>query len=379
MNFEISSAVQITLVDESVRTVLPPAIDRSFKTKTVIIIRTPDFKEDALALLQAYSKFNIKGVIENLSSSLNFSQVEVELKQIIDDYKYLSPVVNVSNGSKLHSIALFKVAHEAKLPVFVVNANDTVSWISQEIVPITEIEDRINIPSFLEASGFNYLKDVVPTENKQLRELLEWLVSNINVFQKAISQLNYFAYTAREHGVSKPIKGEFSQLQKLLERFSSLNLAQLINNRIHFSNEEVRFFSNGGWLEEFIYHQIAEISRSTPSLQDYRSSVFLSSKVHDVRNEIDNVALFNNQLFLIECKTKKFTDRGHPEGGAMDAIYKMDTLMSELGGPIAKGMIVSVYPFSKAERKRAKQYDIELVSFEEIKSINSRLKNWFGI
>lgn len=378
MSINISSSIQITFVDESVRTVLPPAIDSSFQTNKVVLIRTPDYKDNALDLLKAYSQFQIKTVIENLSSSLNFLELEEELRRIVDHYKPLSPIVNVSNGSKLQSIALYNIAKEAGLPVFIVNTNDTLTWLSSGISHVVEIEDRVKIPNFLEANGFDYLRDFAPADNERLKELLWWMVDHIEELKKAITQLNYFAYSASEQGISKSLQGNSSQLKFLIDKFRMANLAEIKDNRIHFLNEEVRFFANGGWLEEFIHHQLVELKHELPQLQDFRSSVELSSKLHKVKNEIDNMVLFNNQLFLIECKTKKFTDRGHPEGGAMDALYKMDTLMSELGGPIAQGMIVSVYPFSKAEIKRAKQYEIELVSLEDIRAIKSKLKGWFG-
>lgn len=378
MSIDIPSEVQINIVGESVRTSLPPVVDSSFKTKTVVLIRTSDYKGDAIDLLQAYSQFQVKAIIEHLSSSLNFAELECELRGIVEQYKHLSPIVNVSNGSKLQSIALYKVSKELGLSVFSVNSNDTISWLCPDKKTVVEIEDRVKIPNFLGANGFHYLGDFTPGGNQELSELLWWMVNNLEEFIKAISQLNYYAYSANEQRISKPLQGNLKQLEILISQFSLAKLAEIKNNRIHFLNEEVRFFANGGWLEEFIHHQLADLKHECSELQDFRSSVKLSSKSHNVKNEIDNMILFNNQLFLIECKTKKFTDRGHPEGGAMDTLYKMDTLMSELGGPIAKGMVVSVYPFSIAEIKRAKQYDIELVSFDEIRYIKNRLKSWFN-
>jgi hypothetical protein len=377
MNKALNLEIQISIIDESVRTLLPPVIDRSFKTKKVILIHTSNYKSDAIDLSNAYKNFNIETVFEPLSTSHNLLKIEDQIEEILKRYQSFKPVVNVSNGSKLHSIALYNVAKNNNLSIFCVNADDTLSWLWPDPKEGIDIEDRVKIPTFLEANGFNYLSDSTTIESHSLNKLLTWMLENITSLKTAITQLNFYAYSAKKDFTSLPFKGDVRPLKLLINEFEAAGLAKIKNNRIHFLNEDVRFFANGGWLEKLIHHKIYTLKKDIPELKDFRSSVEVSSKLHNVKNEVDNVALVNNRLFLIECKTKKFTNRGHPEGGAMDALYKMDTLMSELGGPIAKGMIVSVFPFSAAEIKRAKQYDIELISFEKIINVEKYLKAWF--
>jgi hypothetical protein len=378
MTLSFSPEIQITLIDESVKTILPPVVDRSFNTKKVVLIHTDDYYQDVIDLSKAYQKFEIESFFESISFTSNILELESELQLIVEKYKSPSLAVNVSNGSKLNAIALYNVAKYFDLPVYCVNNNDTISWLWPEVTDGIEIEDRVKIPTFLEANGFRYLSDLSFSKSDAQKKLLSWMIENIAELKKAISQLNYYAYSAGRIGISKPLQGRLDELKLVISKFNEAGLAELKNNRIHFMNDDVRFFANGGWLEEFIHLQISELMKEIPQIQDVRSSVEITSKLHNVRNEIDNMVLVNNQLFLIECKTKKFTDRGHPVGGAMDALYKMDTLMSELGGPIAKGMIISVYPFTQAEINRAKQYDIELVSFDGKSDVHKRLIDWFS-
>lgn len=368
---------QITIVDEAIRTNLPPAIDRVFNTKKIVLIHSSDFLQRAIDLSKAYKHFQIDSIFEEISSSLSIETMEREIEAILNKYLSSSPLVNVSNGTKLNTIALYNVAKRFDLMTFCVNSNDTISWLSPESKAFLEIEDRIKIPTFLEANGFQYLGEFKPTNNQALHTLLSWMVENISDLRQAISQLNFYAYSAGKLGISKPLQGNVKSLEALLSKFQVAGLVELKNNRIYFLDEDVRFFANGGWLEEFIHYQIQQIKSEIPELHDFRAGVEVISKENRVKNEIDNLALVNNQLYLIECKTKKYSERGHPEGGAMDALYKMDTLMAELGGPVAKGMIVSVYPFSEAEINRAKQYDIELVAYDQIQNVKQVLQNWF--
>lgn len=378
MTYPISE-VQVSVVAKIVAPNLSPIIHRPFGTKNVVLLHTANFLVEAKRLAAVYKTYQIKTELIQLTNAFELDALTDEFSDIL--YRYIDdkPLVNINNGTKLMSIALYDVAKTLELPTYYVNPNDSISWLWPRGLADIQLEDRIKIPAFLSAHGLEFIEDRPPTSEKSYRDALEWMVGNLTRLNKAIPQLNFYAFSADKELVSKPLKNPSDELFDLISELTKTGLVRLQNNQLYFISQEARFFANGGWLEEYIHHQIRQLSAKVPEIHDYRCSVLLKTQDHEVKNEVDNMILVNNHLYLIECKTKRFNGRGLPDGGAMDALYKMDTLMAELGGPLTRGMLVSVFPFSKAEIRRAKQYSIKLVSFEHIQNIQSELINWFAL
>ena len=372
--------LQITMVGDAIGANLSSIIDRQLGTKKVILIHHPDCLEKATRLATVYKHYQIQTELVEITTIYDYEQLHKELAEIIYPYAEQDveqvPAVNVTNGSKIMSLALHDIADALNLPIYYVNPNDTISWLRPKGLTKYALQDRIKIEYFLEAHGLELISNHTPPHQKAYRDTLDWMIQNLQRLQPAVAQLNYYAYSARNNLISQEISRVSSEFDEIIDKMISVNLVHIQHNKLHFASEEARFFANGGWLEEFIHHQIKQLTSDIPAIQDFMSSAEIINQEHKVRNEMDNLILANNHLYLIECKTKKFNHRQLPDGGAMDTIYKMDTLMQALGGPLARGMIVSIFPFNKAEERRAELYGIKLVSYEQLQNIKHHLKTW---
>ena len=63
------------------------------------------------------------------------------------------------------------------------------------------------------------------------------------------------------------------------------------------------------------------------------------------KNEIDAAFLYNNKLYIIECKTAKMDDKG------TDVLYKIDTIRG-YAGLFTKPIIISFDEFNKYDKQR---------------------------
>lgn len=89
-----------------------------------------------------------------------------------------------------------------------------------------------------------------------------------------------------------------------------------------------------------------------------------------MRNEIDLVVLLNNRVVMFECKTFK-TDVSEEVN---QSLYKLDDLRHKIGGRTASAVFVSLNDIKKANRDRAIQDGIEVISGEQLSTIKQKLE-----
>jgi GGDEF domain-containing protein len=92
-----------------------------------------------------------------------------------------------------------------------------------------------------------------------------------------------------------------------------------------------------------------------------------------VKNEIDVVTMANNRLHLIECKTRKFTNKNHANTPGAAAIYRLDTLKEVYGGHSGKAMLISYQKLSRYTEQRAKDLGIYCCSYLQLKQLKQSL------
>lgn len=374
----IESSVHICVVANQVVPNLAPILDRNLKAKRVVLVHTADFLQKAKDLASTYSNYQVKTEFFKIQSAFDIVSLRKDMQRLFNFYAEQKPLINITGGTKIISLAMFEKAKEYELPVYYVNTDDSLSWLVPDVESVYHLEDRVKIKPFLTANGFEVVVNELPSSNKLLRQVLDDLIANIDGYKEAISQLNYYAYTASSSLKSVSLSENVEGLRKLVGLFAETGLMKIENNKLIFKDEDARFFANGGWLEEYLFHQIKQLGSKIPKIQDNLCAVEVCKKTNSVKNEIDNMLLCNNNLYLIECKTKRFSKDQSPEGGVSSAIYKLDTLMRELGGTFARGMIVSIFELSKADYARAKQYNIKIVSLSELKDIKRHLTNWLS-
>lgn len=176
------------------------------------------------------------------------------------------------------------------------------------------------------------------------------------------------------------------KINKIDELFLGLDYQDLINydgQQINFKNKEIKTFLNGGWLEDYTYFQLKEIS----NIEDLACGVDVanpkfklgkneySSENKGNKNEFDIVFMAKNKLHIIECKTQLMDKSGGIK--AEDILYKLETL-KDYGGLMTKKCLVSYFEVPEPVKNRASFLNIEIIQGKDLQRLKSKIQEWIG-
>lgn len=128
-------------------------------------------------------------------------------------------------------------------------------------------------------------------------------------------------------------------------------------------------YLTGGWFEEWLYYTI----KTSLHLRDDQISHSLklksiySEKNTDSDNEIDVAFVYNNNLYIIECKV--FTYRQTEGKKINDTIYKISSIRSSMGLK-ATALVAILSDFGKSEeRKKSIDYLCQMTGVKRVFSL----------
>ena len=379
--------IQIALIGNRVTPVVSGALSSNFNTKKIILVAGGKFLETANNISSVLQPAGLHVEIISLSNPYSIEETRNVLLDILVNHENEKPILNTSSGTRPMCIAAFEVFNEFQQEVFYINpVTNMLYYLHQpERKPIA-LDHQLKIPAFLQVHGSKVSHSFDRTGiKKTVRQFASELASKSLELAKPLSTLNWLAKSAENTLTSAELSDKqlsWYELTYLLDEMEHLDLLYMQNNCIVFNNEDARFFANGGWLEEHVYATLFGLRAELDSIQDIGRGIEISRpgrKGELIYNELDVVCLNNNQLHLIECKTKKFHKKSNP--GAYDTpgsetLYKLDSLKSTLGHVSTRMMLVSFNSISKWNKQRATDLGIEVVDGFQLTQLEKRLKTW---
>ena len=279
---------------------------------------------------------------------------------------------NANGGTKPMTLAAYESCYNANIPVFYVDGN-CFDWLykagEQELTEIT-ITESLSIDNFLLSHGYKIINKDTPLNTAKLKETVDsWVVQD---YRPQISQLNKIARRGDQHKLRIKLedneKDQSNGVYDLLEGLEANSLLKIEADHIQFVSEEARFFANGGWYE---LHLLKLLQTINANHFDGKGKVLagitlrpnnsLKAQNEKIKNEIDVAYILNNRLYLFECKTANISAR---TGRADEAIYKLGTLLKNIGGLNAKGFIVSYHQIKDIDKDRAELLDINIIEHQ---------------
>ena len=358
---------------------ITPVLDDNFKPKNVVLLVSQDMANRAEWLEQIYTNRGIKSRRWSINNAYDLEYIRDTVLELLTEYEDGGLALNATGGTKPMSIAAYEVFRDLKRPIFYVHPEeDRVIWLYPSKQEGQDLADRIKLPEFLQAYGATVTAQGesfgVPADD---RELTEEIINRIAYYSKALGTLNYLAQKAT--GSLKvelnPQQTKDSFLADLIHLFVKHKRLSLDKNMLVFPTEEARFYVNGGWLEQHVWGQCLNIKKQS-GIQDIGRSVQVD-RLHQgrsVRNELDITFLKDNRLYIIECKTKRFSAKD--QGGGADTLYKLDTLKDLLGGLQAKAMLISFTQPNEYDMQRAGDLRIAVCSYKDLPQLSDKLLNW---
>ena len=339
-------------------------------------------KEDDISGLK--SAIQARG-IKCTSEWLNFDTqlAREQFVRVIANNQENNLVFNASSGYNKLILIAFEQFNALGLPVFMVDKfTDRLSWLNtsdnnQESTQ-TEIHlgHHIKLKEYLKSFNTQVLEQGQTTpEPESSRQLTNWIISQLGKADKAIASLNFMAMSADANHRFQLITADLKnhQLQQLLEYFEVAEKLTIRGRKLKFKDQDSRFYSNGGWLENHVFSLLYGMRKNRPALADLAKGMTIVRNQGTVKNELDVAAIIHNRLHIIECKTRRFSNSKADKTAANTAIYRLDTIKSISGGHSGRAMLISYQALNKYTLSRAKDLGIYCCSHTQLKQLERHL------
>lgn len=357
---------------------LTPVLDESFKPQTVILLVSPDMQRRADDLERVIKKYGVKTQRWDIKDPWDIEYLYTQILKLLEQQNTLdgSLALNATGGTKPMSIAAYRAFQELQQPIFYVHPEQgRVIWLYPPAQQPHKLASRIKLPDFLQAYGATIIQQGSQLGvQASIRELTATLVAQVDDFQHALAQLNYWANQAEKQlSVAMQNFQPDAAFWALVDLFEQADYLSVHGHTLRFPNESARFFVNGGWLEHYVYGVCLTIKKAC-AIQDIGRGIEVE-RYHQqraIRNELDIALLKDNRLYLLECKTQTFAR----QSAGAPTLYKLDTLKDLLGGLQARAMLISFNELNTYDRQRAGDLNIRLCSYHDLPRLPEMLQTW---
>ncbi len=140
---------------------------------------------------------------------------------------------------------------------------------------------------------------------------------------------------------------------------------------IEFQSVEAARYLGGFWLEEYVWFMIKDAG-----IEQVRCGQEIQWD-KKTQNELDIVAIHNNRLLIVECKTRRYAQDSRKDN---DTIYKLDSVAKDLRGLYGKKWLISAGKVPEDTITRAKPKEIEVISGEAIapEKLKRAIQKWMN-
>lgn len=357
-----------------------PAFDQRLKPQQLLLLHDVDTEAYAQDLKKAIQPRGVVVELIGLQDIDNRSELEQTLLALFERFAVeqdsIRVALNISSGSRLACVMAYEVFRLYGQAVFHVDPySDILTWLYPANQTPMNLQDSIRLEAFLQAYG-------VSLEQPPMRQIRKraWLsvagqiLTRLDFFADAISSFNYLAASAESTLTSVTFNQRDKALRTLIDIFGTAGVVRVEKGRLVFDSEAERFFCNGGWIEMHVFDVVRQCRKIEPQIQDvaFSLNVFRDDHAGKVRNEIDVAFLFNNRLFVIECKTMTFKGSSGKRSGS-HSLYKLDTLRQVLGGINAESMLVSLKALSVSDKRRALDLGISVCAGDQLLHLKDAL------
>jgi PAS domain-containing protein len=135
-----------------------------------------------------------------------------------------------------------------------------------------------------------------------------------------------------------------------------------------FRDRDAARYLGGGWVEEFAGLKVSGELRGR-----WAARVRIESVDGRTPNELDLVAVHANRMLVVECKAAAARDND-----VADWIYKASRLALQVGGQMARPLLLSARQIGEAHRQRAREYGVDILAAGELASLPAYLRRWMA-
>lgn len=375
------SRIHLCLVSAQPIPNLIPLKMEEFRPDRVILVVSPDMRVQTEWLERVIGNWGIKTERQPIEPYDLTAARDVFL-DILSVCEGEEMTLNVTGGTKIMAFAAFEAFRSLDREIVYVDTHDRRIQVLSPQPRTVDFQSVIKVKPYLESYGQSILADGTDKETiLRHRPVLNSLARNMDKYGWAVTEMNRLTAGFRSArtfplAVAMDLSRLSAEFRELLYLYEEHRIARLEEGGIVFDTLDDIMFVSGGWLEEHVFDMVSSLSPT-----DARKGLKVGwehSGSSKTGNEYDVVFTMHNQLFLVECKTKRFSggyDSREVEA-ALDPVYKLEHLKAKAGGFYGKAMFVSYGKTTDAQKRRLKLNGIEYCDGPGLRNLRDKLKAW---
>ncbi len=295
-------------------------------------------------------------------------------------------LVNVTGGNKLMAFGFLVAFRSAGAEIIYLDTAHNRLEIIGESNSLEPVPNVLDVKTYLAAQGFHY--ESAESEDAgwkdrclQRREVTEFLGRHAGQLLLLFRGLNQIIWRWSQNAVSdssdpthafryRPL-GRLSEAIKLLSEYELLQWDG--DRRIQVDMEKHGDYLSGRWLEEYAW-----LCARDCGFADVQSGVrgyWRSGKHGPVSNEFDVLAIHDNRMLLIECKTARLDGRGRAIVG-QDLVTKIESLGRNASGLFGTTLLVAARDVEPSVAARCQAWNIALRAADDLAHLRDDLQTW---
>ncbi len=371
--------VHVCMVSEQTIPNLIPIRMSEFRPDLVFLLTTPAMKSQADRLEDVITSDGIQ--VKRLSvKPYDYISMHKVCEEIVSTSADIL-ILNATGGTKIMALAAMDVFRSKGLTVLYVDTkNKTIHQLSPEFKPF-KFKNVLDVTTYLKVYGQNVIKSESTTLSNRFKILIYTLLKEAEMFKKAISDFNRVASRAAKSDrfpcVVKDIESltATSAHKKLLKLYEEYGLLKHHKRDIKINKKEYAEFMAGGWLEDYVFDVVKSLN--PPDVLKNVKVEWDKKGARPPTNEYDVVFIWDNRLFLVECKTKRFMGKDI-ESNSSEPIYKLDSLKDSAGGLFGQGIFISYKGLTTEMKERLEAYGLKYCEKEDIINLREKLLEWIN-
>lgn len=312
-----------------------------------------------------------------------------------EEYPKAQIQLNATGGNKLMTLGLVQGAAQAsdQIEAFYTDTeHHLLEWLQPRNRQAEALQNMLTVENYLLANGKTPRRAASDDpcwleKANQRKTLSKWLAKECQSLGGFFSALNFTLREVNADNAALRIKKPFYFQQSVTSPAWKTALQQLEENGLllrstsnpsefTLSDTSAVTYLTGGWIEEYVWHCLSD-----EGLKDARAGLEFTDTTHNkknVRNELDAVAVHQNRLLIVECKTRNYKG---DEQKISDAFYKLESLGRGAGGLFGQKWFVTARQLGRGDAEerdlaRAQSNGIQVIGPDRLPQLPKLIRHW---
>lgn len=383
--------IHINLMSQQIIPNVIPVLTKADEvSKVYLVLAGKQFRSNAELLRDFYHKKGIENVDLFLCDDPNdFYTLKTKAQQLFDDIRLVNPeetiYLNATGGTKPMSLAfamVFDDIAQNSIPIYTDSIGKRVVVLNDdERSKDLQYADVLNIKDYFYLNRFEVFDSVYDNYVNMLdrEELTKEILEHARNAPSIVAELNKIAQISAFNHPDQFVSSVNCGYEPSRSLKGVLKLAQ-VHGLLKFRGQDIQFESidaarylGGGWFEELIYLAATDAGITGVGL-NIKGRFITDQNNSQVNNEFDVVLIHNNQMMIVEAKTRKW---GKQKISGQDTVLKLESLVNKYGGAFAKGELVTFYELPSSIKARLTTLNnVSVLNVESYEDLTNEFTKW---